>query len=82
MGLLKRTYSISPETVRQFEEAVKRGTRSTVVADLMRKWLEDRRKEALRKQVVEGCKAMSDEYAEMEADFHPLEEEAHRGFEP
>lgn len=81
MRLLKRTYSLAPDAVSRFERVAQPGTRSMIVNDLMRKWAEDQEREALRKQVIEGCEAMSEEYLDMENDFHSIEEEAHLGLE-
>jgi metal-responsive CopG/Arc/MetJ family transcriptional regulator len=78
MSLLKRTYSLPPETIEQFEQAVAPGQRSSVIADLLRAWLETRRRERLRREVIEGCHAMAEIYLQTEREFHPLEEEVHR----
>jgi metal-responsive CopG/Arc/MetJ family transcriptional regulator len=78
MRLQKRTYALPPETVREFDEAVQPGRRSTVVADLMQSWLDERRRARLREAVIEGCKEMADLYLEIEREYHPLEEEVER----
>lgn len=75
MALAKRTYALPADTIEAFEREVASGERSAVVTDLIREWLEERRKEELRKSIIEGCKEMWDIYLETEREFHPLEEE-------
>jgi len=82
--LPKRTYTLPQEVVEPFEEAVPTGRRSAVVANLMAGWLERRRQEQLRHEIVEGCREMAAEYLVVEGEFHALEEEVERagGHEP
>jgi hypothetical protein len=82
MRLLKRTYALPPETVERFEEAVASGRRSAVIADLIHDWLEARRREELRREIIEGCREMAAVYQEIERDYQPLDEELHRAVEP
>ena len=76
MALLKRTYSLPQPTLQDFEKAVAPGERSAVVARLLREWLDQRERERLRRDVIEGCRDMADVYLSIEQEFHPLEEEA------
>jgi len=78
MRLQKRTYALPPETVREFDEVVQPGRRSSVLANLMQTWLDERRRARLREAVIEGCQDMADTYLEIERDYHPLEEEVQR----
>lgn len=78
MRLTKRTYALPPETLAEFEKTVEPGRRSQVVAEVLSHWLERRKQEKLRIEVIEGCKAMADVYLELEQEYHPLEEEATR----
>ena len=79
MKLLKRTYTMPPDILQPFEEAVDRGHRSALLASLLKDWLEGRRRERLRREVLAGCQEMAEEYLAQEQAYHPLEEEAHRG---
>lgn len=79
MRLLKRTYTLPTEIIQPFEEAVGRGQRSALLASLLKDWLEARRRERLRREVVAGCQEMAEEYLALEQAYHTLEEEAHRG---
>ena len=81
MGLLKRTYALPPETLEQFEQEVAPGKRSAVIADLLREWLDERRREQLRREIIEGCREMADIYLETEREYHPLEDEVHRALD-
>ncbi len=81
MRLLKRTYSLPRDTLSKFEETVVPGKRSAVVATLLTDWIVERQRAALRQDIIEGCEAMAETYLEMEKEFHPLEEEVHRGFD-
>ena len=80
MPLVKRTYALPPDTLDQFEKVVEPGRRSQVVADVLNEWLDRRRQERLRGEVIEGCRAMAGLYQEIEREYHPLEEEVARGF--
>jgi hypothetical protein len=82
MRLSKRTYALPPDTLTQFEEAVAPGKRSAVIAHLLSEWLEARRRERLRADIIEGCREMADVYLEIEKEYHPLEEEVHRALDP
>lgn len=75
----KRTYVLPDATVERFERKVPAGSRSAVLAHLIDDWLEEERLRGLRQEIAEGCHDMADVYLELEADFHPLEEEVHRG---
>lgn len=78
MELVKRTYSLPVDAIREFEAEVDTGKRSAVIADLMRNWLETRQREKLRQAIIEGCREMADVYLEIEQEYHSLEEEVHR----
>ena len=78
MQTQKRTYALPAETIQEFEQAVASGQRSTTLARLIEEWLEKRREEALRRNIIEGCREMWDVYVETEREFHPLEEEVAR----
>ena len=81
MGLLKRTYSLPASTIDEFEKHVPAGQRSNVLAELLHGWLEQRRRERLRQDVIAGCKEMADVYLEIEREYHPLEEEVQRALD-
>jgi metal-responsive CopG/Arc/MetJ family transcriptional regulator len=75
MALKKRTYSLPAVTLERFEHAVPLGRRSGVIANMLQEWIDRRRREQLRREVIEGCRDMSAVYLEIEQAFHPLEEE-------
>jgi len=75
MQTQKRTYALPAETVQEFEQMVASGQRSATLARLIEDWLEKRREEALRQNIIEGCREMWDINVEIEREFHPLEEE-------
>jgi hypothetical protein len=81
MRLLKRTYSLPPDTLERFEQTVAPGQRSALIAELLCEWLETQRRKQLRREVIEGCREMADIYLEIEQEFHPLEEEVHRALD-
>jgi metal-responsive CopG/Arc/MetJ family transcriptional regulator len=78
MELIKRTYSLPVDAIREFEAEVDTGKRSAVIADLIRHWLETQQREKLRQAIIEGCREMADVYLEIEQEYHSLEEEVHR----
>jgi len=82
MQTQKRTYALPAETIQEFEQAVASGQRSTTLARLIEDWLEKRREEALRQNIIEGCREMWDINVEVEREFHPLEEEVARAHCP
>ncbi len=79
MSMVKRTYALHEETLRDFEQTVESGRRSAVIESLIEEWLERQRLEALRREIIEGCQVMADVYQEIEREYHPLEEEVERG---
>ena len=81
MGLLKRTFSLPASTLEEFEREVPPGRRSPILSEVLRAWLEQHRKDRLRREVIEGCREMAELYLEIEREFHPLEEEVQRGLE-
>lgn len=78
LGLIKRTYVLPPDVIEQFEREVESGHRSTVIAELLRQWLQERRRQRLRAQVIEGCRKMADVMVEIEQEFAPVDEEIAR----
>ena len=75
MALTKRTYTLTPETLKRFEQTVRPGERSAMIGELIERWLAEKEKAELRRLVIEGCRDMADEMLRIEAEFHPLEEE-------
>jgi len=78
MGSIKRTYLLPPDLLEQFEREVESGRRSKVIAELLRRWLDERRRQRLRAQVIEGCQEMAEVMLEIEREFRPLDEEIDR----
>ena len=84
MALTKRTYALPTEVLTPFEQAVSAGKRSALIAGLLGEWLEEQRREQLRREIIEGCREMADVMLEVEREFRPLDEEVWRalGDEP
>lgn len=82
MALTKRTYALPTEVLTAFEEAVSPGKRSALIAKLLAEWLEEKRRELLRREIIEGCHEMAELYLETEKEWHPLEEEVQRALDP
>lgn len=81
MPLLKRTYALPVDTLQQFEQQVKSGKRSTVIAELLHEWLENQRREQLRQNIIEGCRDMEELYLEIAQEYLPLEAEVDRALD-
>jgi hypothetical protein len=81
MRLLKRTYAMPADILEPFEQQVAAGKRSAVITELLREWLDQQRREQLRREVIEGCRDMAEVYLEVEREFHPLEEEVQRALD-
>lgn len=77
---IKKTYSLPKFIVQKFENIAQKRERSNVISMLIEKWIEEKEKEKLRRQIISGCKEMSSVYLEIERENHPLEEEAERIF--
>ncbi len=82
MQTQKRTYALPKNTIEQFEKTVASGQRSMTLARLIEEWLESQREEALKQNIIEGCREMWDIYAETEREYHSLEEEVARAYCP
>lgn len=78
MKLQKRTYSLPPQTVERFEQVVDTGRRSAVLVELIEGYLEDRRREALRRDLEEGCRDMWDIYLNTAKEWEAADDELHR----
>lgn len=81
MGSIKRTYLLPPDLLEQFEQEVESGRRSKVIAELLSRWLDERRRKRLRAQVIEGCQEMAEVMLEIEREFRPLDEEIDRALD-
>jgi hypothetical protein len=81
MRALKRTYALPVETLQQFERQVLPGQPSTVIARLIRDWVDKQKRERLREEVVQGCQDMAELFLEVEREYHPLEEEVERALD-
>lgn len=79
MKSLKRTYALPEDIITRFEQKIRAGRRSAVLAELMENWLGQTEREKLRQEIIQGCQEMADVYLEVEREYHPLEEEVHRG---
>ena len=78
MTMVKRTYILPPDTLKRFENEVASGQRSTIIASLIANWLEERERAAIRQSVIEGCRAMSEEYLEVAREWAPLDDDVDR----
>lgn len=79
MSLAKRTYSLPPEVISKFETRIPAGDRSSVLAQLIQNWVDDREREELRQQIVEGCKEMDDVYREVDREWASTSDEVWHG---
>jgi metal-responsive CopG/Arc/MetJ family transcriptional regulator len=80
MAAVKRTYAFPEETVQEFEQVVASGKRSTILTDMMKRWLEERKRAELRQAVIEGCLEMADVHLEIEKQFEFADAEVAREF--
>ncbi len=81
MGSIKRTYGLPPDLLERFEKEVEPGRRSAVITELLSRWLEERQRQQLRAQVIEGCREMAEVMLEIEQELQPLDEEIDRAFD-
>ena len=81
MNQSKRTYALPSETLRRFEREVAPGKRSAKVAELIESWIRERERDALRSDIIEGCREMGEIYLAMAHEWEPLEEEVARALD-
>lgn len=75
METAKRTYTLPAATLKRFEQEVAPGKRSAKIGELMEDWLHEREREALRQNIIEGCRDMWDIYREAAQEWEPLDRE-------
>ena len=78
MRLAKRTYSLPPGLVQRFEEHLAPGERSSQLARLIEEWLDERERDQLRRELIEGCKEMDEIYLEIDREWNLASEEVWR----
>lgn len=81
METAKRTYALPAQTLKRFEQEISPGKRSAKVAELIEDWIREREREALRQNIIEGCREMWDVYLETAQEWEPLDREADRGLD-
>ncbi len=81
MGMTKRTYALPTQELARFEATVPVGSRSMVLAALMRAWLEEQETLALRANLEEGCREMWDVYADTAREWEATDDALHRTVE-
>jgi hypothetical protein len=82
MILVDKNFQLPKEILDAFElEVDEREKQGELVASLIEKWLDEQARAALKAQVIEGCKYMSETALEVERDFNPMDEELHRAIE-
>jgi metal-responsive CopG/Arc/MetJ family transcriptional regulator len=78
MSLAKRTYSLPPDLLERFEQVLAPGERSRFLAKLIGDWLAEREREALRRDLIEGCKEMAALYQEIDQEWNGASDEVWR----
>ena len=76
---VKRTYAIPENVIKDFEDSIPVGKRSAVIVEIMSEWIENRKRNALRVNIITGCREMADVQLELEHECHSLEEELANG---
>ena len=82
MKLAKRTYVLPPETVSRFEAEIAPGQRSAKVAELIEDWIREREREALRRDIIEGCREMNAILLETAKEWEGADDELWRRLDP
>ncbi len=81
METAKRTYALPAQTLKRFEREIAPGKRSAKVAELLEAWMREREREALRQDIIEGCREMWDVYMETAKEWEPLDREVDRALD-
>ena len=76
MATAKRTYALPFKTLKRFENEIAPGKRSAKVAELIEGWIREREREALRLNIIDGCREMWDVYLDSAHEWEPLDKEA------
>lgn len=82
METAKRTYALPSNTLKRFEQEIAPGKRSAKVAELIEDWIREREREALRQNIIEGCREMNEIYLDAARDWEGADDELWRGLEP
>jgi metal-responsive CopG/Arc/MetJ family transcriptional regulator len=75
MDVAKRTYVLPSDVLQRFEKVIAPGKRSAKVAEILEEWIHEREQEALRQDIIEGCKDMWEVYLKTAHDWEPLDRE-------
>ncbi len=78
MEKAKRTYALPEQTLKRFEREVAPGKRSAKVAELIEGWIREREREALRQNVIEGCREMNEIYLQVAKEWEGADDELWR----
>lgn len=82
MKLAKRTYALPPATIAKFEAEIAPGQRSAKVAELIDGWIQEREREALRREIIEGCREMNGILLETAREWEAADDELWRRLDP
>jgi hypothetical protein len=79
MKTAKRTYALPSGTLERFEQEIEPGKRSAKVAELIEDWIRGREREALRQNIIDGCREMNEVYLEVAKEWEGADDELWRG---
>ena len=82
MEMAKRTYALPSQILRRFEGKIAPGKRSAKVAELIEEWIREQEREALRRDIIEGCREMNEINLEIAKEWEGTDDELWRNFEP
>jgi hypothetical protein len=82
MELTKRTYALPSQTIERFEGKIAPGKRSAKVAELIEAWISAQELEALRRDIIEGCRDMNEIDLALVKDWEATDDELWRDIEP
>jgi hypothetical protein len=82
MELAKRTYTLPFHTLQRFEGKIAPGKRSAKVAELIESWIREQEREALRQDIIEGCREMYKINLEIAKEWEGADDELWRSFDP
>ena len=82
METAKRTYALPSQTLKRFEREIAPGKRSAKVAELIEGWIREREREALREDIISGCREMDELYREVAKEWQGADDELWRNIEP
>jgi hypothetical protein len=81
MQTAKRTYALPASTLKRFESEIAPGKRSAKIAELIEAWMKERERDALQREIIEGCREMNELYVAVAKEWEGADDDLWRALE-